>query len=59
MEPPHNEKNDSFNSGYRTLFDWESAKCPCGARLVGKQTSSICSACGTATCSAECHDKYV
>lgn len=34
-------------------------KCPCGNNIPGIQTSSICAACGTATCSAECHDKFV
>ena len=59
MEPPRNEINEQFNAGYRTLIDWESAKCPCGTKLVGNQHSTICSACGTATCSAACHDHYV
>ena len=59
MEPPRNDLNEKFNSGYRTLMDFEDAKCPCGAKLVGKVQTTVCSACGTATCSAECHDKYV
>jgi hypothetical protein len=59
MEAPRNEKNELFNAGYRSLLDWEEAKCPCGAPLVGKKTSAVCGACGTATCSAECHDVYV
>ena len=59
MEPPRNEINEKFNAGYRTLLDFESAKCPCGTPLVGKTSSTVCSACGTATCSAECHDHYV
>ena len=59
MEPSRNDMNDLFNAGYRTLLDWESAKCPCGTKLVGNKNSTICSACGTATCSAACHDHYV
>ena len=59
MEPPRNELNENFNAGYRTLFDFEEAKCPCGAPLVGKANSTVCAACGTATCSAECHDRFV
>ena len=59
MEAPRNELNEKFNAGYRTLIDFEDAKCPCGAKLVGKVSTTVCSACGTATCSAECHDKYV
>mmetsp|Transcript_12998 Transcript_12998/g.20157 ORF Transcript_12998/g.20157 Transcript_12998/m.20157 type:complete len:88 (+) Transcript_12998:174-437(+) len=51
MEPPRSDLNEVFNSGYRTLFDWESAKCPCGKKLIGSVTSTICVACGTATCS--------
>lgn len=59
MEPPRNELNEKFNLGHRTLIDWETAKCPCGAPLIGKKESAICSACGTATCSAACHDYFV
>lgn len=59
MEAPRNEKNEKFNSGYRALLDWEDARCPCGKLLAGSRHSTICSACGTATCSAACHDKYV
>lgn len=59
MEPSRNEVNDKFNAGYRTLLDFDSARCPCGSSLVGKKTATVCSACGTATCSAECHDRYV
>lgn len=59
MEPSRDELNDKFNAGYRTLIDFEDARCPCGSRLVGKKTATVCAACGTATCSAECHDRYV
>lgn len=59
MEAPRNEVNDQFNSGYRTLIDFETARCPCGSPLLGNKNSTVCSACGTATCSAECHDYYV
>ncbi len=59
MEPPRDEKNELFNAGYRSLFDFDEAKCPCGSKLTGKKTSTVCAACGTATCSAECHDRYV
>jgi hypothetical protein len=51
MEPSRSEINDKFNAGYRTLLDFETVKCPCGKKLVGQVTSTICSACGTATCS--------
>ena len=59
MEAPRNEINEQFNAGYRTLLDWESAKCPCGTPLVGIRHATMCSACGTVTCSPECHDRYV
>ena len=59
MEAPRDEKNEAFNAGYRTLLDFEKAKCPCGNKLPGFKSSTVCAACGTATCSAECHDVYV
>ena len=59
MEAPRDEKNEAFNAGYRSLLDFGKTKCPCGNPLVGKKTSAVCACCGTATCSAECHDKYV
>lgn len=59
MEAPRDDKNEAFNAGYRSLFSFEEAKCPCGGSLVGKKGSTVCAACGTATCSAECHDRFV
>jgi len=59
MEPSRSEINDKFNAGYRTLLDFETAKCPCGKKLVGSVTSTVCSACGSATCSPQCHDIYI
>ena len=59
MEPPRNEVNESFNAGYRSLLDFEQTKCPCGNPLINNKQSAVCAACGTATCSAECHDKFV
>ena len=59
MEAPRDDKNEAFNAGYRSLFSFEEAKCPCGGSLVGKKSSTVCAACGTATCSAECHDRFV
>ena len=56
MEPPRNELNEKFNSGFRVLLDFGKAKCPCGNKIAGKKSSTICSSCGSATCSAECHD---
>ena len=59
MEPPRNEVNENFNLGYRTTLDLMKLKCPCGNPIVGNKTATICAACGTATCSAECHDRFV
>ena len=59
MEAPRSELNDNFNEGYKSLVDLSKLKCPCGNAIAGVPTSSICAACGTATCSAECHDKFV
>jgi hypothetical protein len=28
IEPPHNDENELFNSGYRTILDLEEMKCP-------------------------------
>ena len=59
MESPKNEINEKFNLGYRTTVDLTKLKCPCGNSIPGLRTSTFCAACGTATCSAECHDKFV
>jgi hypothetical protein len=58
LEPPRNEKNEKFNKGLPFGVDITKLKCPCGTPFLSKNTSAICSACGTATCSAECHEKY-
>ena len=59
MEAPRNKLNEQFNEGYRATVDLLRLKCPCGNPIVGIKSSTFCAACGTATCSAECHDKYV
>jgi hypothetical protein len=59
MEPPRDEKNELFNLGYTSVVDLTKLKCPCGNNIPGNLTSAFCAACGTATCSAECHDRYV
>lgn len=41
------------------IVELEKLKCPCGNCFLDKSTSTICAACGTATCSAECHEKHV
>ena len=55
---PVSEKNIRFNRGYPFILNLNSLKCPCGTDLLESKNSSICSACGTATCSTECHEKY-
>ena len=52
METPRNEINEKFNYGYRTTVDLMKLKCPCGNPIPGIRSSTICAACGTATCSA-------
>ena len=59
MEAPRDETNEKFNLGYRTTIDLDILKCPCGNPIAGIRSSTFCAACGTATCSAECHDKFV
>jgi hypothetical protein len=58
MEPPRNELNETFNAGHRATLDLTKLKCPCGNPIIGNKSSTFCAACGTATCSAECHDKF-
>lgn len=58
MEAPKNEKNEKFNEGYRATIDLDILKCPCGRQISGQKTATFCAACGTATCSAECHDRF-
>ena len=59
MEAPRNEINETFNSGHRATVDLIKLKCPCGNQIIGNTSSAFCAACGTATCSAECHDRFV
>lgn len=58
LEDSKNDKNERFNLGYPFTLNLDKVQCPCGSPFLSKMTSTICSACGTATCSAECHDKY-
>jgi hypothetical protein len=58
LELAKNDINERFNTGYPFILNLDKLKCPCGTPFLSKMTSTICSACGTATCSAECHDKY-
>ena len=52
------EKADLFNRGYPTVLDLAKLKCPCGRPFLSSEESVICSACGSATCSPECHDEF-
>jgi hypothetical protein len=58
LELSKNDKNERFNIGNPFLIDLQKLKCPCGTPFLSKSTSTICSACGTATCSAECHEAH-
>ena len=51
--------NEEYNLGYLMKLDIINIKCPCGKKLVDSYDSAICGACGTATCSDECHDEYL
>jgi hypothetical protein len=53
------EKNEKFNLGYPFNLNLNFLKCPCGTDFLSSPTSTICIACATATCSSECHDKYM
>lgn len=46
---------DKFNAGYKTQIDWEELKCSCGQPWAQGTQPTICIACGTATCSDDCH----
>ncbi|KRX09541.1 hypothetical protein PPERSA_12284 [Pseudocohnilembus persalinus] len=53
-------KNKLFNQGYLTKLTLEKLQCPCGSYIDQERPGSgMCVACGTATCSHECHQKYV
>ena len=59
LEPVRNDKNDRFNMGYPFVTNLQTLKCPCGTDFLASEKSAFCSACATATCSSECHDKYM
>jgi len=58
LKPIENQINLRFNLGYPFQINLLNLKCPCGKDFLESEKSTICSACGTATCSAECHKKY-
>lgn len=58
LEEARDDKNERFNLGHPFIMNLDKLKCPCGTSFLSKSTSSICAACGTGTCSAECHAKY-
>lgn len=59
LKEPINDKNIKFNLGYPFLIDLNELKCSCGKHFMESEKSAICAACGTATCSSECHKKHV
>lgn len=59
LKKPYNEVNIKFNLGYPFILNLEEIKCPCGTPFLESNNSSICSACGTATCSSKCHHEHL
>lgn len=53
------DKNVKFNQGYPFILDLVDLKCPCGTEILESVNSTICSSCGTATCSESCHEKFL
>ena len=53
------QKADLFNQGYPAILDLGKLKCPCGKTFLSSPESTVCAACGSATCSAQCHDHYI
>ena len=41
LEPAHNDENELFNSGFRTTFDLEEMKCPCGRSIKHSRYSAM------------------
>lgn len=58
LEPIKNPTNQRFNLGFPIQINLLKLKCPCGKEFLDSENSAFCSACGTATCSPECHKKY-
>lgn len=58
LKPITNDKTLKFNQGYPFILDLEELSCPCGTKILESEESTICSACGTATCSEKCHEEY-
>lgn len=41
LEAPKNTDNENFNLGYRTTFDMEELKCPCGKKIKNSKFSTM------------------
>ncbi|CAI2375970.1 unnamed protein product [Moneuplotes crassus] len=59
LESPVNSDNEHFNEGCQTTFDLDDLKCPCGRKIKDSQFSTMCAACGSWTCSAQCHEDFI
>ena len=57
--PVTNELTKHFHRGCKVSLNCESLKCVCGKDWASGPQPTICIACGTATCSAECHMEHV
>ena len=54
-----NDAQFLLNYGYVGTLYLEALECPCGTKITSSDKSAECTACGTWTCSKECHDKYI
>jgi hypothetical protein len=59
LKQPNSDKNIKFNLGYPFIIDLNDLNCSCGKPFLESDKSAICAACGTATCSPECHKTHV
>ena len=55
--PEINPSLKGFNWGALTLLSWKDLLCSCGKPWTDGHEPTICVACGSATCSADCHLK--
>jgi len=58
-EEEETEKADLFNKGYPAILDLNKLKCPCGKSFLESEEATVCAACGSATCSALCHQNHI
>ncbi len=59
MKDEDTPKADLFNQGYPAILDLAKLKCPCGKPFLSSPEATVCAACGSATCSPQCHAEYI